>query len=468
MKKFAAFAALCVAVTGAVFADLAVRGSAYAYWDTFQYVEPADGSGPLMLTGIGRPGGSRVQANLDFTGQLENRMAGFRMQLSYEAGSTTMSATMPYGENIFLWVRPFDWMRIDVGKIKADDLIKLPVWFTPVFDSFLLATGKDQDIFSNFEANNASVLLRLTPVRNLFIGAFLYNQAPLNQGENAIAKPLFGNEEVKYAFQRIQAAASYAIPDVGTARFQYYGLNPDINDGTSISSGSSSTSIARYDLIRAPRLEAAFAYTGIRDLTIDLGGKFVFRLEDPEIPAARSGHYATIPTMAGVETVTVRGIFQAPQQASLGARYELKNLGPGTLILQGRGDTKFWGYYQLPNHNITRMGPEIKMSLWPAYRINNTTFGAETTLVYSGDWTSYGRMVLTGGFGYSFGGYVQQNFAGGCSIAVGITCIGGEGLVLDNNNTATAAYGYAVKSTATEAGKLPLVISIPVKFSVYF
>jgi hypothetical protein len=461
MKKITAFAVLCVVLTGAVFAEVSVRGSAYAYWNTFQYVEPADGSDPLMLTGIGRPGGNRMQANLDFVGQLENRMAGFRAQISYEGGTT-----ITYGENIFLWVRPFEWIRLDVGKIKADDLIKLPVWFTPVFDSFLIATGKDQDIFSNFEANN-SVLLRLTPVKNLFVGVFLYNQALLTQGENAVLKPMIGSEEAKYAFQRIQAAASYAIPDVGTARFQYYGVNPDINSGPSISSGSTSASVARYDFIRAPRLEAAFAYTGIRDLTLDLGGKFVFRLEDPEILATRSGSYATIPTAFGVETVTVHGIFQAPQQVSLGARYELKNLGPGTLILQGRADTKFWGYYQLPNRNITRMGPEIKMSLWPAYRINNTIFGVETTLAYFGDWTSYGRTVLTGGFGYSFDAFVQQNFAGGCSVAVGVTCSGGEGLVFSQSSTNTAGQ-LAAQSTATEAGKLPLVISIPVKFSVYF
>jgi hypothetical protein len=467
MKKFVLFAALCIAAAGTASAELSVRGSMIAFWNPYQYVEPGqDDKETLSITGLGRSGGNSVEAVLDFTGQLENRKAGFRAQLSYQGG-TTLAAH----ENILLWVRPFDWMRLDAGKMKVDDMYKLPLWFFPTLDTFMLKAGRDKDIFSNYEANN-SILLRLTPVENLFFGVFLYNQAFLNQGENAAAGPFIGGEDVENAFKRIQTTIGYTIPDFGFARVQYYGVNPDINTDT--------------HLITAPRFEAAFAFTAVPNLTIDLGGKYFLLLEDPMVPARRNiytgGGRIPIPALpantagedAKTGTVERAGIFQAPQQVSLGVRYEIKNIGPGTLILQGRADTAFWGYYQEPGKNITRIGPEIKASLWPSYRIDTFTFQVETTMIYAGDWTKYGEAVYKGGLGYSFGAFVQKSFGSGCSILLGVTYSGGEGIVLPKNGA--GAGGTAVtpheelakRSTATEAGKLPAVFGIPIKFSVFF
>jgi hypothetical protein len=447
MKKFALFAAGCIIAAGTAFADLSVRGSVIAFWNPYQYVEPGqEGKDAFHITGIGRSGGSSIEAMLDFAGQLENRSAGFRAQLSYQGGTT-----LAFHENVLAWLRPFEWMRLDVGKMKVDDMYKLPVWFHPTLDTFMLKAGRDKDIFTNYEANN-SILLRLTPVKNLFFGAFLYNQALLNQGENAAAGPFLGGEDVEHAFKRIQLTAAYTIPDIGFVRAQYYGVNPNITTTT--------------HLITAPRFEAAFAFTAIPNLIIDLGGKYVLLLEDPMIPT-------TVPITAwtGASTKKQAGTYQAPQQLSLGVRYEMKNIGLGTLFLQGRADTRFWGYYQEPGKNITRMGPEIKASLWPSYRIGNFTFQLETTMVYAGDWTKYGQTVYKGGFGYSFGAFAQQNFGSGCSILAGVACSGGEGIVLpasSSSGTGKVHSELTVLSSATEAGKLPTVFSVPIKFSVYF
>jgi hypothetical protein len=452
MKKFALFAAGCIVAAGTAFADLSVRGSVIAFWNPYQYVEPGqEGKDALHITGIGRSGGNSIEAILDFAGQLENRRAGFRAQLSYQGGTT-----LAFHENVLAWLRPFEWMRLDVGKMKVDDMNKLPVWFFPTLDTFMLKSGRDKDIFTNYEANN-SILLRLTPVKNLVAGAFLYNQALLNQGENAAAGPFIGGEDAEHAFKRIQITAAYTIPDIGFARAQYYGVNPNVSTTT--------------HLITAPRFEAAFAFTAIPNLIIDLGGKYVLLLEDPMIPVS-----GTVPITAltggAASTRKQAGTYQAPQQVSLGVRYEMKNIGPGTLLLQGRADTKFWGYYQEPGKNITRMGPEIKASLWPSYRIDNFTFQLETTMVYAGDWTNYGRTVYKGGFGYSFGAFAQQSFGGGCSILAGVACSGGEGVVLpaasSGSSTGKAHSELAGLSSATGAGKLPGVFSVPIRFSVFF
>jgi hypothetical protein len=468
MKKLVTLFVVSVVVTGTTFAQLSVRGSAYAFWDTFQHVSPArDGKDDLWLSGIGRPGGSSMETILDFTGQLESRVAGFKVQLSYQ-GATTLAS----GENVLAWVKPFDWLRLDIGKMKVDDMRgKLPVWYFPVLDGFMLKAGRDNDIFTNYEANN-SVLFRLTPIENLFIGMFLYNQALLGQGENAASGPLIGGENPENAFKRIQTTAAWTFPDIGLARLQYYGVNPDINTDTL--------------LITAPRLEAAFSFTGIDGLIVDLGGKYSFLLNDPQVPARRNiytgGGRIPIPALpansagedAKTGTVERPGTFQAPQQVSLAARYEMHNIGPGTLTLQGRADSKFWGYYQLPGENITRIGPEIKASIWPSYRLGNWTFQVESTLVYAADWTKYGKTILTGGLGYSFSGFVQRNFAGGTSILIGIAYAGGEGIVLPKmganaGGTALTVHDELARlSTSTTAGKLPSVFSVPVKFSFYF
>jgi hypothetical protein len=465
MKKFILFVAIYLAATAAAFADLSVRGSITSFWNPYQYVDPGeDNKETLHIAGLGRPGGNSMEAVLDFTGQLENRKAGFRLQLSYQGGTTLASH-----ENILAWVRPFEWLRLDVGKMKVDDMYKLPVWFFPTLDSFMLRAGRDKDIFSNYEANN-SILFRLTPDKNLFFGAFLYNQALFNVGENAAVTQLTGSEDVENAFKRIQLTAGYTIPDIGFARAQYYGVNPDINTDNL--------------LITAPRFEAAFAFTAVPNLIIDLGGKYSLRLEDPMVPARRNtgtgNGVIPIPALPAAATepnaltgtVEKPGTFQAPQQLSLGIRYEMKNTGPGTLILQGRGDAKFWGYYQEPDKNITRMGPEIKASLWPSYRIETLTFQVETTMVYAGDWTKYGQTVYKGGFGYSFGAFVQKNFGSGCSLLIGAACSGGEGIVLPRNGASgggvTPHEELTRRSTADQAGKLPTVFSVPVKFSVYF
>jgi hypothetical protein len=363
-------------------------------------------------------------------------------------------------------------MRLDIGKMKVDDMYNLPLWFFPTLDTFMLKAGRDKDIFSNFEANN-SILLRLTPVQDLFIGVFLYNQALLNMGENAAAGPLVGGEDAGDAFKRIQATVGYTIPGIGFARAQYYGANPDINTDT--------------HFITAPRFEAAFAFTAVPNLIIDLGGKYSLLLEDPKVPARRNNYTGDgripIPALpansAGEDsrtgTVERAGTYQAPQHLSLGIRYEMKNIGPGTLILQGRADTAFWGYYQEPGKNIVVMGPELKASFWPSYRIDTFTFQVETTVVYAGDWTKkYGGTVYKGGFGYSFGAFVQKNFGSGCSLLIGVACSAGEGIVLPKKGagaggTAITPHEELAKlSTAAEAGKLPTVFGVPIKFSVYF
>jgi hypothetical protein len=482
MKKLSLLLIVFIMAAVTVFAELKVDGEVNAIWNAFQYVQPAPlpkiigteipGVGaevpdylfetdraPHSLTGFGRAGGSAFEVVLNFSGQSESGRAGFYAGLFYQNG---LSAS---GRG---WLKPFDWMRIDVGKVKANDMSKLPLDYYPKLDSFMLKAGRDADIFTNYEENN-SMLLRITPDDNLFLGLFLYNQALLNMGENAASRPMIGGEDPKYAFQRVQATLGYVIPDIGTARIQYRGVNPDVNDDT--------------HFITAPRLEAAFAFTGVNDLIVDLGIKYFFLLTDPQIPARRNESaevQGIIPipdfpsASSGVNSLTgtteLKGSYQAPQQVSLGARYQM-DLGRGSLALQGRFDSKFFGWYQPARMNIIRMGPEIKMSLWPSYRIDDWTFQVETTMVYAADWTSYGRTLYRGGLGYSCGAFVQRHI-GRNSLTIGIAVSGGEGIVLpklgasENPSSIAINDNTARVSTPWETGKLPVVFSVPIKYSI--
>jgi hypothetical protein len=476
MRKFTVIVCLYLALSGAAWADISVSAELNAIWDAFQYVKPApaqipegvdprffeEDRGERLVTGLGRPGGSSFETVLNFNGSLESGIAGFYMGLFYQGGSLSVSGRG--------WLRPTEWARIDVGKVKANDMIKLPLDFYPRLDSYMLKAGRDADIFTNFEENN-SLLLRITPDKNIFIGFFLFNQALLSTGENASSRPMIGGEDPKHAFQRIQATFGYRIPDVGTARIQYRGANPDVNDDTMA--------------IITPKIEAAFAFTGVPDLTIDLGVKYLFLQEDPQIPARRNESaeaQGIIPipawpaagsgTSSLTGTVKLPGTYQAPQQISLGVNYRLSNVGPGLLNVQGRFDTKFLGWYQQSRRNIVRMGPEVKFSLWPSYEVDNWVFQAETTMVYAADWISYGRTVYCGGFGLSGGLFVQRRLGSGNSLMIGLAVSGGEGLVLprlgasENPSSLNTFDNTARVSTPWDSGVLPLVVSVPVKFTI--
>ena len=473
MKKQVLFLIAAFIICGAMYAQetsssFSINYEISSFWVPFQYVKPAPGileddiderfvdtleRDALYLSGLGRPGGSSYEAVVNLTGQLENKRAGFFMGLFYQNG---LSAK-PRG-----WIRPFDWMRIDVGSIKNNDLKKLPVDYYPKLDSFMPRAGRDDDIFTNYEVEH-SVLFQITPVEDLFLGFFVYNQPLFSMGENAAARPLIGGEDPRHSFQRIQATIGYAIPSIGLARIQYRGVNPDVNIDT--------------HQITSPRIEAAFTFTGIKDLIVDMGGKIHVFLEDPQVSASGRVPIPALPSAyygAGSLTGTKKymGRYQAPQQISLAAQYRLTDLGPGTLSLNGRFDSKFAGWYQELNKNVVRMGPDIKMSLWPTYQINSWVFSAETTMVYGGDWVAYGRTLYRGGFGYGFGAYAQLNIFGGNILMVGFAVSGGEGLVLpkngasQNSSTLSTHDNVARVSTPDDRGVLPTVISIPIKINI--
>ncbi|MDR1788201.1 MAG: hypothetical protein LBR16_07115 [Treponema sp.] len=432
MKKLLlAACALCL-TAGAARAELSVRGSLIAYWIPYQVIQPAaEGAETLSVSGVGTSGGDQIEALLDFSGQLENRRAGFRTQLRVRGGTTFGTH-----ENVLAWVKLFDWMRIDVGKMKIDDNYALPVWYFPTLDMFMLKAVRDNDLFSNYEANNG-ILLRVTPIKNLALSAFLYKQSALVQGLNSAENPYLAKEDAKRAWERIQGTIAYTIPDVGFARLQYFGTNIEIDSTT--------------HEITAPRLEAAFAYTGLKNLTLDVGGKYTFPLKDPVLYNSTSFTETTKP-----------GTYQAPHMVSIGALYEIKNVGPGSLLLQGRAGVSFWGWYQEPNKNIRRIGPEVRASLWPAYKVDTYTFQLGTTLVYQSDWIAYGRTQLRGGLGYSAGLSVQKTFAPGCGIIAGFAYSGGEGIVFPSDGN------YTQPSTADSPGKLAGVFSVPVRFAFFF
>jgi len=469
------FLIIFVIASGLVWAEFSVSAELNAFWSALQYIKPApslipegvdprffdEDRGERIVTGFGRPGGSAFESVLHVNGSLNSGVAG------YYLGFYTWGTSLSFEARG--WLQPFDWLRVDLGKLKVNDMSKLPVDYFPKLDSYMLRAGRDVDIFTNYEENN-SLLFRLTPEKNTFIGLFLYNQALLSMGENASTRPLIGGEEAKHAFQRVQATVGYTIPNVGTARVQYRGVNPDVNDDTM--------------LISTPRIEAAFAFTGVKGLVVDLGMKYQFIQKNPQIPARRnesaepqgiipipawpSSDYGTN-SLTG--TVELPGTYQAPQQASLGINWRI-DAGLGTLILQSRFDTKFLGWYQKERRNIVRMGPEVKFSLWPSYQINNWVFQVETTMVYAADWVAYGRTLYRGGFGYGVGAFVQRQIGNGNSLMIGIAYSGGEGLVLpklgagENPSTVNTHDNTARVSTPWEPGKLPSVLSIPVKFTI--
>jgi hypothetical protein len=207
--------------------------------------------------------------------------------------------------------------------------------------------------------------------------------------------------------------------------------------------------------ITAPRFEAAFAYTGLPELTIDVGGKFYLPFDDitwpheqnlgSNTPPAVSGTFPQNGTRYGWNGIGLDGKYQAPHMAALGVKYELL---PITLYL--RFDAKFLGYGENETSGVTtklELGPEIRGWLTANYKINDTfsaqaeggiVYAGESEATRSGTGTSESWVAGSDAFLYGFGLGLQTNFAASSYVRIGATFTSGKGMGVSSTPTVDA------------------------------
>jgi hypothetical protein len=227
----------------------------------------------------------------DTVGTFPSWAAGSRVGLSVHGASANVGFDVDWfsagaqpqiGDNARVWVKPATWLRFDFGKAQIDDLRGKvgDDWgdSLPSYLSIYSAAGDNDGIFTRFYPSQGFVV-SLTPVEGLFIGVALDSNKLDSTGTATPAAAIAG----------IQVGAGYTIKDIGQVRVQYIGYSYSagtatvagvVNGAFVDANGKTYANALVTGLVQTSALaksnsyiQAAFALTAVKNLTIDLGTK---------------------------------------------------------------------------------------------------------------------------------------------------------------------------------------------------
>jgi hypothetical protein len=264
-------------------------------------------------------------------------------------GNGTSVNGIALGDNANLWIKPFDFLTLKVGKYNEDplrgkispisfpDLVAYdrdanPDWRPGVL--FLLSKGEDA-IFTRFQANRGAHLA--LEFGDLYVGASVGDS---NKGWAAEDGLLDG-------WSQIQVGVGYTIENIGFARAQFVGGS----DGKQV---SGLTTLTPYN-----RIEVAFALTSLPVGTVDIGAKIPLSYDSDD------------------ETTV-----QAPFSASAGG-----NLLLGPIDLVARIDADFLGNTKVDGTTTQENGLALVFAAEPSYKIGDSgiTVGADVQFKLEGN-----------------------------------------------------------------------------------
>jgi hypothetical protein len=439
MKKFFAFSLVFTLLAAAVFAEFTVNGSAATLFIPIGAVIPDEGDAEIGA-GLGRNGGDHTQLYLNFVGTTESGKAGFRFEWYPRLLGGTLNLS-GMGDFAGLWIKPADWIKIDAGKFAYYDISRGLVGSGDWFGNYEVPRPNQDNIFNAY-STNAGIMATLTPTEELAIRAAVKDITGSTASTVGRGSTWGVNRGISYVYENTQAGVSYAIPNIGLVRAQYVGAHPAVGaadaPGVPVATGILPSAIYS---ITAPRLEAAFGFTGVPNLTIDVGGKYYLPVTDPKTEK-------TTGLLGADDGIETKGTFKAPISAALGVKYVAGSLTTYFIV-----DGKFAGSYQPKGTDAVNLGIEVRPWVAVNYKINDTfTAQGEGGIVYAGDSKQDGHVVAAGGLRYGFGAYLQTNIGSSSYyVRTGVNYSGGEGAAL-----------------GTEAKKLDGIFNIPVLFSVSF
>jgi hypothetical protein len=347
------------------------------------------------------------------------------------------------GDNAEVWYQPANWIRIEAGKFQNNDIrgrMSANAWF----GDYTIARAGESDIFTNFN-NPFGALVKLSPVDGLNIYATLKSGAGYNNWT-----PWGASRGAEWVWKNTQVAVSYAIPNLGLARAQFVG--PEVTPLAKIDVDKETELPKENDFSRkvSSRAEAAFAFTSVPGLTLDVGGKFWFPVSDPEtdVPFDSESPFKNLQESTKLEDYSYSGGIDL----SLGLTYAASPLTATFIISAAKIGAKHTLGSDEEKMEMTS-GLEVKPHVAVQYKLNDT-FSAqveggvfltgESKAERGGESATYSK----GSLRYGFGAGLQTTVAPSCTIRTGITYAGGK----DND---------------TEKNLLS-VFSVPIIFSVSF
>jgi hypothetical protein len=290
-----------------------------------------------------------------------NEQYGFNLEIHADwwwGSSDGVSTGIVPGENANVWIKPFDFLTLKVGRYNEDplrgkispisfpDLVAYerdanPDWRPGV--PFLLSKGEDA-IFTRFQANRGAHLA--LEFGDLYVGASVGDSGSGWASEEGLAD----------GWSQIQVGVGYTIENVGLARAQFVGGTKKWDDDTKTAIDKAESGLTTLEAYN--RIEVAFALTSLPVGTIDIGAK---------IPLSYDS----------AEKTTV----QAPFSASVGG-----NLLLGPIDLVARLDMDFLGSTKVDG-TTTEDGLVLVIAAEPSYKIGDSgiTVGADVQFKLEGD-----------------------------------------------------------------------------------
>jgi len=465
MKKLLIFSVFFILLAQAAFAQLANgiyvnawgRGVFAPLWyesTEMQYGEPLANSEPIFKNGTGVTWDPNKQPRVDFRVNGATDYVGFTIHLNTEF----LSSYSGNGDNgAQLWVKPFgnNWLKLTLANQMIEDTLRGKVTTDTGFENFVLGKSMmglpggiagvceplNQDVtFNRFgggrgpnEANLANTsthvlsalsnvfFLSSSPIDGLFIGLMLQGILTAST-ETAL----------KETWRQVHVGAGYEIQGIGHARAQYIGGYV----------GKEETATDNFKFMEPSKVEAAFAFTYVDNLTVDLGAKIWLPV-----------------TTADDRTTNANATYYRGVDLALGASYRYENINVAFM-----GQVLYLGAYtnsasgsslaHSPDNDKGANGVQLVFNLIPEYDFDFGTIGlsfiaqtktadtltngnkAERTAV-GGPWTQFGtgvwyRKGLAGGYIKIGIAYAFPQIAFGSPSS---TFVPGQGYVPDPDQT---------------------------------
>jgi hypothetical protein len=459
MKKLIALSTVLVILAGAGFAEVAVTGQVDVVVMPLQVVVPDKGDA-LIGAGVGRNGsGDAPRARIGVTATNDTKQVGINFKLQFNPNAAAKLGIDDFAE---VWWQPISQLKIEAGKFVNDTLrgkIGDDNW-----QRYTVGMKDPDHIFSRFKSNwsgTVGFMLGITPIEPLYIGVSVPGLDQFTAGfpdttgfyykydGKSTDGPTYNKEKVTkvgnvaHTYEKIQVGLGYTIANIGLVRAQYVGashINPEDQD-------------LWKDPLKVRRIEAAFAFTGMEGLVVDVGGKIPLAFntyEETETDAWDHDEDDKTAKQTLYFRTTDGYTYQAPFQASLGVGFT----GIENLDIKARVDAQLLGSRKKDNTEFN-IGPYINVHLWPSYNLGFATAGLDVGFEYIGADTDKDGNVQdksetssrrNGGTRFGIGAWLKKSY-GGASIKGGL------------------AYHLASEVHST---KEPGVFSIPIIFDYTF
>ncbi|MHB9293022.1 hypothetical protein Holit_02139 [Hollandina sp. SP2] len=389
-----------------------------------------DDGDTLVGAGVGRNGsGDTTRARIGIVAGTEQ--VGINFKIQFNPNATARIGIDDFAE---VWWKPVSQLKIEAGKFVNDTLrgkIGDDNW-----DQYTVVMKDADGIFSRFKSNwtgNVGFMLGLTPIEPLYIGVsvpgldqiaagsgnltdltgkYTYYEYDMDDTSSTSEPTTVGNALRTY--EKIQAGIGYTIPNIGLVRAQYVGASHIIPEN------SEDAFKWWTNNLNVRRIEAAFAFTGVSGLVVDVGGKvpLAFTTYEQDYSSDFDSNPNTPDTTIRLK-VTNGTKYQAPFQVSLGAGFTAD-----ALDIKGRVDAQFGGYTEYEDDK-TEKGFDVNVHLWPSYNLGFATAGLDVGFNYIGETETNGTTSNKGGYQFGAGLWLKKAY-GGASIKGGLALSLGE------------------------------------------